>query len=221
MESRSTNRMMIFLIFILFAVAIFGIVRYIGFSQQLEDNPWQNYKADLLARAHSGVLDAQKTWSSHPVAHYRLVIDRTAADGQSTCHQDLEVSGENLVTTYQDTCIISSASWGPLAPGWKPPTPVFETTVSQLFATAARDTSEIYWSTQGTGCQFILLDAQFDSQLGYPTQLAYRVQSPPVQMGFPVRAEFFRDGEGTPVANCADIQLRDGPIIKAQLTPMQ
>ena len=223
MESRSTNRMMIFLIFILFGVAIFGIVRYIGFSQDLSDNPWQNYKADLLARTHSAVLDAEKTWSSHTVGHYRLEIDRVQTDtpGAPDCKQDLEVNDETVVSTYTDTCTTGLVSFEPPAIGWKAPDPPFETTVTQLFATAQRDTADILWTRQGIGCQFVTLELKFDPQLGYPTELAYRVQSPPVQMGFPVRAEFFRPGEATPASKCQDIQLADGPIITVQLTPMQ
>jgi hypothetical protein len=221
MESRSTNSMMVFLIVVLFGVAIFGTVRYIQFSQELSDNPWQNYKADVIARAHSGVLDARKIWKDNHVPHYRLVIDRVASGGEPTCQQDVEIIDEKVATTYSDTCATLSIGFGPDSADWKQPAEPFEPTVYGLFDLAEHDTSELFWSGQGVGCMFYLLEVQYDRQLGYPTRLDYRAQTAPSQIGFPVKAEYFREGEATPVAACPDVEVEDGPVITAKITPMQ
>jgi hypothetical protein len=227
MERRSTQRMMIALLIMLVGGAIFGVVRLIGFSQTLSDNPWQNYKTDLLARAHTDLTNAERLWNDHRLAHYRLTVEWAGPAPDSAdaprCQQDVEVRDEAAVTTYLDSCTAGSADHlQPMSPGWLPPSPRFAATVSQFFTAIEHDTSRIYWTAQGVGCDFITLEVSYDSQGGYPARMAYRVQPPPSQMGFPIDSAYFLPDEATPdPGGCRAANPVDGPIITLQLTPMR
>jgi Family of unknown function (DUF6174) len=99
---------------------------------------------------------AQQRWAARPFSAYRLVVDVHAF---GSCHYDVEVRDEQVVKIFQRSCL--------------QPAP----TVTDLFRVVGASLQEQECGPNGCGCDGpIGVDAAYDAQLGYPTNLAARIK---------------------------------------------
>lgn len=195
--------------------AIIAVIRFNEFNQVLPPEAWQNTSQAMLDAEDKKREDAKTRWERQQITHYELVIDRTSAlpSGRQPekCIQDVEVRAEAVTNVLSDTCADQ--------PGFDSPAGGVrqETTVSGLFDQLAADTSQILWSVEGIGCNFLALEIAYDDDWGYPHRIAYHWQPPPPEFGFPIDRRYFLAGTPTPAAKCESAQLVDGPVLDISL----
>lgn len=99
---------------------------------------------------------AQARWSKRPFSCYRLVVDQVSP---ITCHYDVDIHTEKVVTTFQNTC----------------PQPLM--TVSDMFNVIGSQLRKHECGPNGCDCDGpIGILAKYDAQFGYPTQWEIRTR---------------------------------------------
>jgi Family of unknown function (DUF6174) len=129
---------------------IVGLVMAIACALALAGGAW------LLTSPARELAAAQRRWAARPFSGYRLVVD-THAFG--SCHYDVEVRGEQVVTIFRRSCL--------------QPAP----TVTDLFRAIEAGLGAQGCGPNGCACDGpIGVEAIYDAQLGYPTQIAMRLK---------------------------------------------
>jgi hypothetical protein len=103
---------------------------------------------------------AQGRWAARPFASYRIAL-RVEFLNQA-CFQEIEVQGERVAKTISDTCQTSSFS---------------SLTAGRLFEISERveQAPTCYADSEPCACQQLRIGKiDYDTELGYPREIAYR-----------------------------------------------
>jgi hypothetical protein len=216
LEQQSTTRLIAFAGIGLLVAAIIAVIRLIEFNQAMPPEAWLNASKTMLDATAKQQAAARAKWELQGITHYELVIERISAPpaGQNPqeCIQDFDVRDEVVDSILSDTCS-GEAGFDPPAGGVGQ-----GTTINGLFGQIAAATQELVWSAEGTGCSFLVVDAAYDDNWGYPHRIAYRWQPPPPEFGYPIDSRYFLPGTPTPSPKCASVALVDGPTLTIKLT---
>ncbi|MBX3085273.1 MAG: hypothetical protein KF716_26810 [Anaerolineae bacterium] len=160
------------------------------------------------------LLSAQARWNANPIKHYRLKIRRIWAIG-IPCSQDVEVVGEMVTKTIEDTCTMDSSLQHTLAFGVPL---IFGSTISELFAKFRTETTRIVFKEEQSCGTFLGVAITYASE-GYPINAKYNwVEPSPDTLGPNTYTSMY--GEGFRTVTCMNLILPYELEVQISLQPL-
>ncbi len=164
------------------------------------------------------LVAAEARWAAHSVAHYDLWITRTAYDFYPAakipvCTQIVEVQNEKVIATLEDSCSKNEHFLNRC----RPADCGQAVTVSEMFQELERNSKAILWSSNGVGCELLVVSAAYDLKSGMPMYITYKLESPsPANMGW----AYVRYLPPNKVFSCLLMGVPGGPNTTISLTTL-